>query len=282
MSKIYITADSSVDLSPEILEKYDIRTKPFLVTIGDESFKDGIDINPSILYEKVKEKGVMPKTAAITIAEYQELFKELTADGSEIIHFNISSGFSCAHQNALLAAEDFKGVYVIDSRNLSTGTALLALKACDMAAEGKTAAEIAEKMKNLTDKVETSFVIDTLDFLHKGGRCSAIAALGANILKLRPCIEVKDGKMEVGKKYRGKLEDCFYAYVKERLGGRDDLDLTRIFITQSGNVSKETQDEIEKIILSLAPFKEVLRTTAGCTVSAHCGPGTMGILFMKK
>ena len=282
MSKIHITADSSVDLTPELLEKYNITTLPFHITIGDETFEDGITINPEILYKKVKETNTLPKTAAVSMAQYLDFFTELTKDGDSVIHFNISSGFSCSHQNALLAAEELENVYVINSLNLSTGTALLALKAAEMAESGCSAEEIASQMKKDTEKVEASFVVDTLEFLHKGGRCSAVAALGANLLKLRPCIEVKDGKMGVGKKYRGKIEDCFYSYVKERLTGRDDLDLTRIFITQSGNVSKETQDEIERIILSIAPFKEVLRTTAGCTISSHCGPGTMGILFMKK
>lgn len=282
MGKIFLTADSSVDLTPELLEKYDIKTRPFLVTVGDKSYLDGIEINPELLYQKIKETGVMPKTAAITMADYEDLFKSLTEGGNEVIHFNISSGFSCAHQNALIAAEEVEGVYVVDSRNLSTGTALLVLKAYDMIKEGKTAKEIYEEITKLTENVEASFVLDTLEYLHKGGRCSGVAALGANILKLRPCIEVKEGKMGVGKKYRGKIEDCFYSYVRERLEGRDDLDLERIFITQSGSVSKEVQDKIEEIILSIAPFKEVLRTTAGCTVSAHCGPGTMGILFIRK
>ncbi len=282
MGRIYLTADSSVDLTPELLEKYQIKTIPFLVTVGDKSYLDGIEINPELLYQKIKETGVMPKTAAITMADYEDLFKSLTEGGNEVIHFNISSGFSCAHQNALIAAEEVEGVYVVDSRNLSTGTALLVLKAYDMIKEGKTAKEIYEEITKLTENVEASFVLDTLEYLHKGGRCSGVAALGANILKLRPCIEVKEGKMGVGKKYRGKIEDCFYSYVRERLEGRDDLDLERIFITQSGSVSDEVQDKIEEIILSIAPFKEVLRTTAGCTISAHCGPGTMGILFIRK
>ena len=282
MSKIHISADSSVDLTPELLEKYDIRTLPFHITIGNDTYEDGITINPEILYKKVKETGTLPKTAAVSMAQYIDHFEQFTKDGDEVIHFNISSGFSCSHQNARLAAEEVNGAYVIDSLNLSTGTALLAIKASELAKAGLSAKEIVEIITKDREKVEASFVVDTLEFLHKGGRCSAVAALGANLLKLRPCIEVKDGKMGVGKKYRGKIEDCFYSYVKERLTGRDDLDLTRIFITQSGSVSKEVQDEIEKIILSIAPFKEVLRTTAGCTISSHCGPGTMGILFMTK
>ena len=282
MSKIHITADSSVDLTPELLKQHEIKTLPFHITIGDETFKDGITINPEILYKKVKETNTLPKTAAVSMAQYIDFFSELTKDGDEVIHFNLSSGFSCSHQNARLAAEEVPNVYVIDSLNLSTGTALLAIKASEMAKDGKSAKEIVDTIAEGREKVEASFVVDTLEFLHKGGRCSAVAALGANLLKLRPCIEVKDGKMGVGKKYRGKIEDCFYSYVKERLAGRDDLDLTRIFITQSGSVSDEVQDEIEKIILSIAPFGEVLRTTAGCTISAHCGPGTMGILFMTK
>ncbi len=282
MGKIYITADSSVDLTNEILNKYEIQTRPFIVTIGGTSYEDGITINPQKLYEEVKKTNSLPKTAAINVAAYEEFFKNLVADGSEVIHFNISSGFSSSYQNAAIAAEDIEGVYPIDSLNLSTGTALLALKACELVKEGKTAKEIVDIINGLRDKVEASFVVDTLDYLYKGGRCSALSALGANLLKLRPCIEVKDGKMGVGKKYRGKIEDCFYSYVKDRLDGRDDLDLSRIFITNSGNVSDETVNEIEKLILERAPFAEVLKTTAGCTISSHCGPGTLGILFIRK
>ncbi|MBQ5321573.1 MAG: DegV family protein [Oscillospiraceae bacterium] len=282
MGKIYITADSSVDLTNEILNKYKIQTRPFIVTIGGTSYEDGITINPQKLYEEVKKTNSLPKTAAINVAAYEEFFKNLVADGSEVIHFNISSGFSSSYQNAAIAAEDIEGVYPIDSLNLSTGTALLALKACELVKEGKTAKEIVGIINGLRDKVEASFVVDTLDYLYKGGRCSALSALGANLLKLRPCIEVKDGKMGVGKKYRGKIEDCFYSYVKDRLDGRDDLDLSRIFITNSGNVSDETVNEIEKLILERAPFAEVLKTTAGCTISSHCGPGTLGILFIRK
>lgn len=282
MGKIHITADSSVDLTPEILKRYNIKTLPFIVRIGDNTYEDGITIDPEKLYKEVVNTGELPKTAAINIAVYEEFFKSLTADGSEVIHFNISTGFSSSHQNALIAAEELQGVHPIDSQNLSTGTALLAIRACEMAEEGKTAKEIVEAVNALREKVEASFVVDTLEYLHKGGRCSAIAALGANILKLRPCIEVKDGKMGVGKKYRGKIEDCFYSYVKERLENRDDLDLSRIFITNSGGVSDETVNKIEKLILERAPFKEVLKTTAGCTISSHCGPGTLGILFVTK
>ena len=282
MGKIYITADSSVDLTNEILNKYKIQTRPFIVTIGGTSYEDGITINPQKLYEEVKKTNSLPKTAAINVAAYEEFFKNLVADGSEVIHFNISSGFSSSYQNAAIAAEDIEGVYPIDSLNLSTGTALLALKACELVKEGKTAKEIVGIINGLRDKVEASFVVDTLDYLYKGGRCSALSALGANLLKLRPCIEVKDGKMGVGKKYRGKIEACFYSYVKDRLDGRDDLDLSRIFITNSGNVSDETVNEIEKLILERAPFAEVLKTTAGCTISSHCGPGTLGILFIRK
>jgi DegV family protein with EDD domain len=282
MSKIYITADSSVDLTKEILDKYEIQTRPFIVSIGGESYEDGITINPEKLYAEARRTNSLPKTAAINVAVYEDFFRGLTADGAKVIHFNISSGFSSSHQNAVIAAEEIEGVYPIDSLNLSTGTALLALKASELVKEGKEAEEIVEIVNSLRDKVEASFVVDTLEFLYKGGRCSALSALGANLLKLRPCIEVKDGKMGVGKKYRGKIEDCFYAYVKDRLDGRDDLDLSRIFITNSGGVPDETVDNIEKLILERAPFKEVLKTTAGCTISSHCGPGTLGILFLRK
>lgn len=282
MGNIKITADSSCDMSKELLEKYNVGIKSFNVTVGEENFLDGVNITPDVLYQKVKETGELPKTAAVSIAEYADVFEEMTKDGNEVVHFNLSSGFSSSHQNAVIASEDFPNAYPVDSLNLSTGTALMIIKACELAEEGKSAEEIAAASKEMAPKIESSFVVDTLEYLHKGGRCSTIAALGANLLKLRPCIEVKDGKMDVGKKYRGRMMDCLLSYVKDRLEGRDDIDLSRIFITNSGGYSDEEIAKIEAEVLKYQPFKEVLKTQAGCTISSHCGSGTLGILFVRK
>ena len=194
---------------------------------------------------------------------------------------NISSEMSTTFNNARLAAEDMDDVYIIDSRNLSTGIGLLVLHACDLADEGKSAKEIYDEITELTAYVDASFVVETLEYLHKGGRCSSIAALGANLLKLRPMIQVKDGKMGVAKKYRGKMPEVFKQYVNEKLNDENKFIGKRIFITHSGNCD-EIAIELKAMVEEAYPDKEVLITRAGCTVSCHCGPGTLGVLGIRE
>lgn len=278
---IKITADSTCDLSTELCSKYNISILPLYIVKDGISYKDMKEIEPADIFEHVKAGGAITSTSAINTEDYIGYFSPLSKEYDAVIHINISSDFSSCCQNAKIAAEEFDNVYVVDSRNLSTGSGLIVLRAAEMAQEGLPAAEIAEKLQALTEKVEASFVIDKLDYLRKGGRCSALAALGANLLSLRPCIEVKNGKMSVGKKYRGLFASCIEKYVSERLSGRDDIDKKRIFITHTP-CDKQIVDNVKKYIKQNCNFEEVLETMAGCTVSSHCGPNTLGVLFMRK
>ena len=280
-TNIKITCDSTCDLSAELIEKYNISVKPLYVTLDEKPYLDGIEINPDDIYKYYNETGKLAKTAAVNIAEYTEFFESLKTEDNEIIHFNISASMSVTHNNARIAAEDVGGVYAIDTANLSTGSGLLVLRACELAESGMSAKEIVEEIEKIKPCVDTSFVIDSLEYLYKGGRCSAVAALGANLLKLKPCIEVKNGAMDVGKKYRGKFDSVLRTYISERLVNPDDIDLHRVFVTHAG-CDEALVNEIVEQVKNTLPFEQVLVTRAGCTVSAHCGRNTLGILFIRK
>ncbi len=279
--KIKITADSTCDLTRELIERHDITITPLHVTCGEETFLDGVDITPDGLYEKIKAAGKLGATAAVNVQEYIDVFSRALKDHDAVVHFTISASMSACYQNACLAAEELGNVYVVDSKNLSTGIGHLVLDACEMAEQGVDPAEIKRVLDARREKLDVSFVVDTLEYLRKGGRCTALAAMGANLLKLHPCIFVKDGAMGVGKKYRGKLSECLAAYVKDRLADPDTVDPRRIFITDSG-VSEDIRAAVEEEVRALVPFEEIIHTRAGCTVSCHCGPGTLGILFYRK
>lgn len=278
---IKITADSTCDLSPALVEKYHITITPLSVTCNGESFKDGVDIVPDALYEKIETSGQLATTAAVNVQEYIDVFSDALREHDAVIHFTISSAMSACYQNACIAAEEVGNVWVIDSQNLSTGIAHLVLDACELASGGMAPAEIQKELERRREKLDVSFVVDTLAYLRKGGRCTAVAALGANLLKLHPCIFVKNGEMDVGKKYRGRMETCLTDYVKDRLSNPDSVDTRRIFITDSG-VEEELRVLVEKTVRELVPFEEIIHTRAGCTVSSHCGPGTLGVLFYRK
>ena len=279
--KVRITCDSTADLSPERVEKYDIGVMPLHVIVNGETRSDGVDITPDDLYANVEATGNMSTTAAINVEEYKEFFEAQKQGYDGLVHINISSGFSTCFQNATLACEEMENVFAVNSLNLSTGTGHLALDGAIMAAQGMEAKDIAAKLNEMAPKLDVSFILDTLKYLHLGGRCSGVAALGANLLGLKPCIQVKDGGMVVGKKYRGKSEVCIRKYMEDKLRGRDDLDLRRIFITHSG-IEPEIIEDSKKLVASIAPFEEILVTRAGCTVSNHCGPRTIGVLFYTK
>lgn len=279
--KIIVTSDSTTDLSPELLERYGIITLPMGITLGDKTYRDGVDITPDYIYEYQKKYGELPKTAATNVSECIDFFKPLVDKGYTIIHFTISSEMSSTYNNSCIAADDFENVYVVDTRNLSTGGGLLLLAACDMIKEGISAQDIAYRCRDLANNVDASFVIDSLEYLYKGGRCSALSMLGANLLKLKPCIEVKNGAMGVGKKYRGKFADVLKQYAEDRLVDKDDLVPTRVFITHAG-CEKQVVDSIVDLVKSKGIFDEVFVTRAGCTVSSHCGANTLGVLFIRK
>lgn len=276
-----ITSDSTCDLSPEQLEQYNIRLLPLYVSMDGKTLRDGVDVKPDDIYAHVSAGGSLPQTAAVNLADYVRAFTELSKKNDFVIHVCISLDFSCCYQNAKLAAADFDNVYVVDSRNLSTGHGLVVLEAERMAREGMEPDDIVAALHDLTGRVEASFILDRLDYMKKGGRCSAVTLLGANLLKLRPCIEVKDGKMGVGKKYRGSFDKCVCEYITDKIGNRSDLELRRVFITHSG-VPEETVQKAVETVQKLQPFEEICVTRAGCTVSSHCGPGTLGVLYIRK
>ena len=277
---IKISADSTCDLSPELIARYDIGISPLYIVRDGESLVDGVDITPDEIYAHVEAGGSMCSTAAVSVYDYVEFFRKELESSDAVVHFHISGDMSACYQNACIAAEEVGNVYPVDARNLSTGIGLLVLEAAELARAGQlTAQEIQQRMNQRRELLDVSFVVEQLGYLRKGGRCSSVAALGANMLSLRPCIQVKDGKMGVGKKYRGAYQKCLLQYVKERLEGRNDIDLHRIFITESGGFTPEEVAEVEAAVRSYQPFEEVLHTRAGCTVSSHCGPRTLGILY---
>ena len=281
MAKIIISSDSTCDLSAELKERYGIRIIPLGITLGTEVYRDGIDITPDDIYAHHAKTGELPKTTASNVGECIDYFTALTKDGDAVIHFTSSSTMSSTYSNACLAAEEFENVYVIDSKNLSTGGGLLVVAAAEMANSGMEAPAIVEELEKLVPCVDASFVIDSLEYLHKGGRCSAVAMLGANLLKLKPCIEVKNGSMGVGKKYRGVYGRVLAEYVDERLQNLDDIDTSRVFVTHAG-CDAEIVNAVVEQVKSKGVFKEVFLTRAGCTVSSHCGANTLGVLFIRK
>lgn len=278
---IKITSDSTSDLSPALLEQYDITVLPLYVTMGEQTCRDGVDARPEDLFAYVERTGSLPTTAAVNVADYHDCFAQFSPRHEAVIHITISSDFSSCYQNACVAAEGFSNVYVVDSRNLSTGHGLVVLEAALAAQRGEQPEAIVAHLNEVAGRVEASFVVDKLDYLVKGGRCSSAAALGANLLKLKPCIEVVDGRMKVGKKYRGNYDKVLLQYVRERLDGRDDLALDRIFVTHTP-CRPETVEAVKAEIQTCAPFSEIIETTAGCTISSHCGPNTLGILFLRS
>lgn len=279
--KIIITSDSTTDLSAELKERYNISTLPLGVTLGDKTFLDGVDITPDDIYAHHEKTGELPKTSAANLGDCIDFFKPFADANKTVIHFTISSEMSSTFNNARMAAQEFDNIYVIDSKNLSTGGGLLVIAAAEMAAKGLPAEEIVSKIEELIACVDASFIIDNLDYLHKGGRCSALAVLGANLLKLKPCIEVKNGSMGVGKKYRGKFSDVLKTYVEERIGDANDIDLDRVFVTHAG-CDMDIVNAVVEQVKAAAPFKEVFLTRAGCTISSHCGANTLGVLFIRK
>jgi DegV family protein with EDD domain len=279
--KIKILSDSTCDLSKALLEENDITLVPLTVIKNDEQFKDGVSITPDMIFEHVANGGNLCTTSANSVGEYAEWFEKYAADYDGVIHINIGSGFSSCYQNACLAAEDFPNVRVVDSMNLSTGQGLVVLEAARLAKDATDLDVLADAIREFTARVEASFLLSRLDYMVKGGRCSSAAALGANLLNLKPCIEVKNGKMAVVKKYRGNFEKCLPMYVKDRLADREDLTQEILFVTKTP-VSNTAYEAVMNAVNQYGNFKTTYETDAGCTVSCHCGPGTLGVLFVRK
>ena len=278
---IKIISDSTCDLSPEQLAQHNITLARLTVIKGDEQFTDGDTITPADIFAHVAAGGDLCSTAAYSVGDYEDLFSKYSKEYDGVIHINIGSGFSSSYQNACIAAEDFPNVRVVDSQNLSTGQGLVVLEACRLAKEYDDLDVIVEKLNAYTPRVEASFLLDQLKYMVKGGRCSSAAALGANLLNLKPCIEVKNGKMSVVKKYRGNYAKCLASYVQDRLADREDLVRDTLFLTYSP-VSEECLAAVKSAIEAYGHFETVYETQAGCTVSCHCGPGTLGVLFVRK
>lgn len=280
--KILVSADSSVDLTKELIEKYNITVAPLQVLLGDKNHSDGVDIAPKDIYEFVGKTNTLPKTAAVTEDYYTNMFSKMLENADHVIHFNISNEMSVTHTNACHAAESFNGkVTVIDSKTLSTGTALLALKTCEMIEENKELEQIKQEINNLVPKVQASFILDKLNYLHKGGRCSSVALLGANLLKIKPCIEVNDGKMGMARKYFGAFPKNVEKYVEDTLVKYPNYDDTRVFLTHT-EIDPQIVESVKTILKEKANFKEILETTAGSTITSHCGSNTIGIIYITK
>ena len=277
--KVAITAESTIDLPKELLEKYEIKTLPFSVILGDNEFKDG-EITSADIFKFVEENKILPKTSAINEAQYSEFFAETLKGNDAVIHFCLSGQISSACNNAKLAAEGLKNVFVVDSRSLSTGIALLAIYARELANDGKSAEEIYELCTKRTKDVQASFVVKKLDYLHKGGRCSSIALLGANLLSIRPEIVLSDGKMISAKKYLGKMEKVIEKYCKDVLADNPNPDKKYAFVTYT--TATEEMVNIAKNALKTAGFETIYETKAGATITSHCGENTLGILFLNK
>ncbi len=283
MNNVKILADSTCDLSEELIKAHDISIIPLMITLGNDTLKDGIEINPDAIYEWSDRTGQTPKTAAPAIGDAVDFMMPYVNQEMDIIFFGISEAMSATCQVLRLAAGqlEYPKLYVVDSKNLSTGIGLQVLRAAELAAKGYGAEEILEDNRNINNKVRASFVVDTLTFLHRGGRCSGVAALLANTLKLKPEITVKDGKMEVEKKYRGNSKAVLMKYCREKESLLKDADPARIFITHSG-CPRDVVEEVRDYLIGLDIFGEVLETRAGSVISSHCGPNTLGILFISR
>ena len=277
---ITVTSDSTCDLSKALVEEYHIGIIPLTVMKDGMALRDGVDITQQDIFAYTAATGKLCSTAAVSEYDYTEFFRPLSAEYDAVIHITISAEFSVCYQNACAAAKRFDNVYVVDSRNLSSGQGHIVIEAAQLASSGMKPEEICDQIRALTPRVEASFLLDRLDYMVKGGRCSSVAALGANLLKLKPCIEVIDGKMKVVKKYRGAYDRCIASYVTDRIAGRDNLRRDRMFITHAAAESS-TVAIAKKTVAENGRFEHVYETDAGCTVSCHCGPHTLGVLFIR-
>ncbi len=284
--KIILSADSTCDLGEELKARYDVHYYPFHIILEDKDYQDNVDITVKEIFAAYYARKVLPRTAAINVGEYVAYFKPWVEDGYDVIHLNLGGAISSAHKNCALAARELNSsgvpgrVYAIDSCSLSTGISLQIIEAGEMIRQGLPAHEIAEKVEALRSNCHASFILDTLNFMRAGGRCSTVAAVGANLLSLKPCIEVDntDGSMHVGKKYRGSLEKVLVQYVKDKLAQYPAIKRDHIFITYS-SIDPKLEELVRKTIQETMEFQEIHSTYASCTIASHCGPNTLGILF---
>ena len=281
---VKIISDSTCDLSPELIAKYDIDILPLHILLGEDEYEDGRNITPQQIYDWSDTHKTTPKTSAPSLAEAIELFRPYIEEKREIVCFSISGSMSTSGNVMRLAAEELEAsdlVTVIDSANLSTGIGLLVIEAAIMAEKGQSAAEIAAAIEVLKPKVRASFVVDTLTYLYRGGRCNAVSAMAGGVLRLHPKIVVENGAMDASKKYRGKINSVIMSYVKDMEKDLKSARPERVFITHSG-CDRDTVNAVRSYLESFGIFHEILETRAGGVVSSHCGPGTLGVLFIAK
>lgn len=284
--KVILSADSTCDMGQALKDRYQVSYYPFHIILDEKDYQDNVDITVKEIFAAYYSRKALPRTAAINMGEYLDYFQGWVQEGYDVIHLNLGGAISSAHKNCVLAARELQEsgapgrVYPIDSFSLSTGIALQVIDTGDMIAAGLPAQEIAEKLKANRSHVHASFILDTLDFMRAGGRCSTLAAVGANLLSLKPCIEVdnSDGSMHVGKKYRGSLRKVLPAYVKDKLAQYPKIKKDHIFITYS-SIEPELEQLVREAIQSAMDFGEIHATKASCTIASHCGPNTLGILF---
>ena len=281
-NKILITADSTCDVPADLKERYNFKIIPLTITLKEENYLDGVNFSVEDMYKAFYEDGSLPATAAPNIAQFLDFFKPFINEGYEIIHFDISSALSGTYSAACLAAEALKGVYVIDSEMLSSGVLLEMVEAAEAAERGMSPTEIVRYIEDeIRPKTDTSFVLDTLKFMAKGGRCSGVAAMAANILGLKPGLEMKNKELGVYKKYRGNSKAFYMQYVKDRIAGKK-IRPGHVFITESGGIDQEIISELIEYVQQEVNPREIHHTYAGCTVASHCGPGCLGVLFINE
>ena len=282
MNKVVIIVDSTCDLPKELVEKNDVVIVPLTVNFPDATYYDGVDITTPQLYKLVAEKNVLPKTAAITLGEIYNTFEKYIELGYDIIYTGISSCMSKSYENAVMMSKDFPEgrIEVVDSANLSTGIGLVVLKACKWRDEGKNVTEIANLMRETIPYVRSQFIVETMEYLHKGGRCSGVAKLFGTILKIRPLIVVREGKMSVGGKPRGKIEACLDKLVEMIAEDKENVDLDTVFITHSE--ADESCAYLMEKVKEVVPSANVISSRAGCVISTHCGQGPIGVLYILK
>ncbi len=281
---VKLIADSTCDLSRELAEKYNVEIVPLNILLGENEFQDGENITPDEIYRWSDENKATPKTSAVSFDRMLDALERNAADGSEVICFSISDTMSTTGNVMRMVAEELEltdRVYVVDSKNLTLGISFLVIEASKMAKEGKSAAEIVARIEELKPLVRTSFVVDTLTYLHRGGRCSGVAALAGGVLKLHPKIVVEDGKMRPDKKYRGKMPAAIEAYVKDMEEDLKNANHERVFIVHSG-CAPTTINMVNEYIKRLGLFREIIILRAGSVISSHCGPGTLGVIFMAS
>jgi DegV family protein with EDD domain len=277
---VKIVTDSGSDMPRELCERLNIGMVPFNVILGDKEYLDGVNLDPSTIYKFVAETKKLPKTAAIAPAFYRENFEKFVAGGAEVVYIALSSGISASHQNAVAAAAEMKNVFVVNSKSLSSGVALLVLYACELRDKGMRASEIVKNVERRVPDVQCSFLIDKLEFLHKGGRCTGLERFASTLLKIKPTI-IMEGKMRVGKKYVGNWANNLQKYIDDTFMRYPEPDLKRIFITYT-TANPEVVERVKERVLKKFPFAEVLETVAQGTITSHCGKNTLGILYLSK